>query len=163
MTVETEPLYCSTAELVPEFEVDSETIPDDAVALRTILDAEDLIDRILGGWYGTPNEQTGRKVTKGDVMAWQWSKLPRATVKLAVRLYNDPSVLEQIYEATRGPDFSMQGPKGGALVHMIGVQVLALLDDSGLRRIAGRGRAGRRYRIKPAYQRFLAATRHDGT
>lgn len=159
----TEPYYCTTAELVAELEVGEGTVPDDTIAIRAIQDAEDLIDRLLGGWYWGPNELTGRKVTQGDVMAWQWSKLQRATVKLAARLYRDPSVLEQVYQVVSGPDFTASGPKGGALVHMIGVHVLSLLDDSGLRRIAGRSRQGRGPRIKGTYERFLRATRHDGT
>jgi hypothetical protein len=158
-----EPYYCSTEELRGELEVGEGTVPDDTIAKRTIEDAEDLVDRMLGGWFWGPNELTGRKVTEGDVMAWQWAKLKRATVKLAARIYRDPSLLDQVYEAIRGPDFSMQGPKGSALVHMIGVQVLALIDDSGLRRIAGRSRQGRGRRIKGTYERFLTATRHDGT
>jgi hypothetical protein len=161
--VSTEPYYCTTEELRAELEVGEGTVPDDTIAKRTIEDAEDLVDRMLGGWFWGPNEQTGRKVTEGDVMSWQWAKLKRATVKLSARIYRDPSLLEQVYEATRGPDFSMQGPKGGALVHLIGVQVLALIDDSGLRRIAGRSRQGRGKRIKGTYERFLTATRHDGT
>lgn len=163
MTSIPEPIYCTTAQLVAELEVGSDAVPDNAVATRTIEDAEDLIDRMLGGWFWGPNEQTGRKVTQGDVMPWQWSKLTRATVKLAARLYRDPSVLDQVYQTISGPDFSASGPKGGALVKMIGVQVLALLDDSGLRRIAGRATQGRGRRRKPGYERFLTATRHDGT
>lgn len=163
MTVTPEPIYCTTAELVTELEVGEGAVPDDAIARRAIEDAEDLIDRVLGGWYWGPNEQTGRKVVQGDVMAWQWTKLTRATVKLAARLYRDPSLLEQSFEATRGPDFSVQGPKGGALVRIMGVQVLALLDDSGLRRIVGRANKGRGHRYRQGFERFLSATRHDGT
>jgi hypothetical protein len=163
MTVTPEPIYCTVEELRAELELDSEAVPDDGMAKRAIEDAEDIIDRILGGWFWGPNEDTGRKVTQGDVMAWQWTKLTRATMKLSARLYRDPSLLEQAYESESGPDFSHSGPKGGALVTMIGVQVLALLDDSGLRRIAGRSTQGRGHRYRAAYERFLAATRHDGT
>jgi hypothetical protein len=163
MTELTEPIYCTAAALRTELALNEAALPD-AAATSKIQDAEDVIDRMLGGWFWGPNEQTGRKVTQGDVMPWQWAKLTRATVKLAARLYNDPSRLEQIYEITRGPDFSAQGLKGGALVHIIGVQVLALIDDSGLRRIAGHARQGRGRRgIKGTYERFLTATRHDGT
>ena len=158
----TEPYYCTIAELRTELGLSEGALPD-ATATARIEDAEDLIDRLLGGWYWGPNEATGRKVTAGDVMSWQFSKLTRATRKMAARLYRDPNLLDQVYESVRGPDFSMTGPKGGALVRMLGVQVLALLDDSGLRRIAGRSRQGRGRRIKAGYERFLTATRFDGT
>lgn len=163
MTTIPEPIYCTAAELRAELEAQNGPSLDDAAAIRAIEDAEDLIDRLLGGWYWGPNEESGRKVTQGDVMPWQWTKLTRATVKLSARLFTDPSVLDQVYASVRGPDFSATGPLGGALVKMIGVQVLALLDDSGLRRIAGRARQGRGRSIKPGYERFLTATRHDGT
>jgi hypothetical protein len=164
MTTLAEPIYCTVAELVAELEAqEASGIPDTTRAIRQIEDAEDLIDRLLGGWYWGPNEETGRKVTQGDVMSYQWAKLTRATVKLAARLYQQPKLLDQVYQAVRGPDFSFTGPKGGALVTIIGVQVLALLDDSGLRRVAGHARPGRGRGIRAGYERFLTATRHDGT
>lgn len=166
MTTLTEPIYATVAELRAELATAEGVVPDDAAATRALQDAEDLIDRFLGGWHWWPDETTGRKIVQGDVLAWQWSKLTRATVKLAGRLYRDPSLLsEQSYEVINGPDFSASKPNGGAAVRILGVQVLALLDDSGLRHLAGRARAGsrRRYGIKGTYQRFLEATRHDGT
>lgn len=157
-----EPYYCTSNELRTELGLNAEALPD-PIAIAKIQDAEDLIDRLLGGWAWGEEESTGRKVVQGDVMPWQWAKLIRATVKLSARIYQQPDLLDQTYQTVSGPDFSFSGPKGGALVHMIGVQVLALLDDSGLRRIAGRARQGRRHRIKGTYERFLRATRHDGT
>lgn len=161
MTI-TEPIYCTVTELRTELQVDESALPE-AAAIRVIEDAEDMIDRLLGGWFWGPNEETGRKVTQGDVMGWQWAKLSRATTKLAARFHTTPGALDQVYQSVSGPDFSMSGPKGGALVSLIGVQVLALLDDSGLRQIAGRATQGRGRRLRAGYERFLRATRHDGT
>lgn len=161
MTTIPEPIYCTSDELRAELNLDDEVL-DDAEATRVIQDAEDIIDRFLGGWSLDGQEETGRKVLQIDVEPWQWAKLTRAAVKLAARFYTEPSVLEQFYQETKGPDFSVSGPKGGTLVRMLGVRVLALLDDSGLRRLAGHARAGRRNPIRQTYTRFLERTRFTG-
>lgn len=152
--------YATPTELRAALDVDQNVL-DDAAATALILDAEDLIDRVLGGW--PPDETTGRKIVQGDVEAWQWAKLGRATAKLAARLHRDPGLLSSpVYRSVSGPDFSFVGPQGGGAGQVFGVQVLALLDDSGLRRVAGRAVTGSPRR-KPEYDRFLSATRHDGT
>lgn len=153
--------YATPTELRAHLDVDQNGLAD-AAATALILDAEDLIDRVLGGW--PPDETTGRKITQGDVEAWQWAKLTRATVKLAARLHRDPGLLTSpAYRSVAGPDFSFSGPQGGGAAHTLGVQVLALLDDSCLRRLAGRAVTGASGRTAPEYERFLHATRHDGT
>lgn len=154
-----EPIYTTEAAL--EAELNGVDMPT-ATAVGLIQDAEDLIDRALGGW--PPDETTGRKIAQGDVEAWQWAKLSRATVKLAARLYRNPGLLSSpAYRSVSGPDFSFSGPQGGGAAQIFGVQVLALLDDSCLRRIAGRAVTGGWRHRKPEYDRFLNATRHDGT
>src|SRR5262249_32343010 len=141
--------------------VDSVALPDGA-AIPLIQDAEELIDRLLGGWTSW-DLTTGREVRQGDVEGWPWLKLGQATAKLAARMFQDPELLSVLYESERGPDFAQAGPSGGVLAHVFGVQVMALLDNSGLRRLAGRARPGRRVYVREKYRRFLAATRHDGT
>jgi hypothetical protein len=155
MTTLTEPIYASVEEL--QAELADGPVPDGAAATRVIQDAEDVIDRFLGGARWWPEETTGRKVVQANVLPWQWAKLTRATVKLAARLYRDSTLLtEQAFETIRGPDFSATKPSGGAAVRLLGIQVLALLDDSGLRQLAGRARqGGRRRGMRPDYERFL--------
>lgn len=154
-------LYSTTALLRTQLGVDF-TVLSNTAATVLLSDACEIIDRLLGGWY--PDEATGRKIDEDDVEAWQWAKLQRATTLLAARLHGNSALVEQFWSTVSGPDFSRSGPAGGSLARILGVQTLALLDNSGLRRLAGRahaGGAGRR--MKPGYQRFLDATLHNGT
>jgi hypothetical protein len=68
-----EPIYTTEAALETELGVDLPT----ATAVGLIQDAEDLIDRALGGW--PPDETTGRKIAQGDVEAWQCARTAAAT------------------------------------------------------------------------------------
>jgi hypothetical protein len=124
-----------------------------------ILDAEEMIDGMLGAWW--PDETTGRKIVEGRVMPYQWDKLDRATAKLAARIYRDPQLLtRRDYETIKGPDFERTGGRGAVAVDG---SILALLDASGLRRLTGRAVYCRDAYMRPDYKRFLTATRHDGT
>lgn len=139
-------------------EDDTDTLSDVA-ATKLILDAEDAVDAMLGVGYLWVDEDTGRKVVEADVEGWQWSKLDRATAKMAAALYRDPTMMSgQRYNKITGPDFSREGPLGA----QAGSQITALLDDSRLRRLTSRaGNGGPR--MRDGYVRFLAATRHNGT
>lgn len=150
-------VYATTTDLRDHLGVDSEHLSDREAA-KHVAAAEDVIDRLLGSYY--PDETTGRKIVEADVQAWQWEKLKRATVALAALFHANPSLLtEQRWNSVSGPDFSFAGPQGAT----VGAQVVALLDDSRLRRLATRANAGRRRSIRPEYERFLKATRHNGT
>ena len=106
-----------------------------------ILEAEDFTDGLLGGW--PIDETTGRKIVEADVEAWQWSKLNRAVLLLAAELYASPDVLRRArYRREKGPDFEFEDPLGGGVLS----RYLTVLDDSGLRRLSGRARPGRRRR-----------------
>lgn len=151
-----EPIYTTPADVRAVLGVDNTVLPDDK-ATALIQDCEDAIDRLLGGW---PLDQTtGRKIVQTSVRPWQWTKLARATAKLAAKAWNDPDLLSaQRFQSEQGRDVTRTGPSGPK----VGRDVIALLDDSGLRLLAGRATSGRR-RLRPDFARFLAATRHDGT
>lgn len=101
------PGYATPAELraepeVPDTATDAELAP--VIAL-----AEDRIEDWLGARPRDP--ETGRLVVEADVEAWQWTKLRRATVRLAARLFENPDALTPSrYESVSGPDFSKSGP-----------------------------------------------------
>ena len=104
----------------------------DAAAEKIITEAEDAVDALLGGWV--PDSSTGRKISEGDVMAWQWGKLVRATTILAAKLVLEPDLLEgQQWRSVSGPDFSFSGPLSGRFP----TRVIDLLNDSGLRKMIG--------------------------
>ena len=129
-----EPYYITQAEL--EAELGGITL-DAAEAVGIIQDAEDLIDSLLG--FYTPDSDTGRKIVEDDVEAWHWVKLGRATLKLAAKIYADPTILDgQQWNSVSGPDFSFSG----RLSSQIPNQVIVLLNDTGLRRMTGRAVAG---------------------
>ena len=133
-----EPYYATAAELRTYLNVSSGTLSDSA-AIVLIQDAEDWIDSLLGGW--PVDETTGRKILQADVLAWQWSKLNRATIKAAGALYNTPALFTQSrYRKESGPDFSVEDPQGGGPL----APAVTLLNASGLRRLTGRATAGSR-------------------
>lgn len=124
------PYYTTVALVRTELGVDSTVLPD-ADALALIADAEDMIDEMLG--LRSVDETTGRKVVQADEDAWRWTKLGRATVKLCRVLYENPALLtEQTFASVGGPEVSTSTPFGSPF----GRQVIALLDQSGLSRLA---------------------------
>lgn len=131
-------VYATATELRTELGVNSGTLPD-AAANALILEAEDFTDSLLGGW--PIDETTGRKIEQAHVEAWQWAKLKRAVLLLAAELYSTPTLLQRPrYRREKGPDFEFEDPLGGGVLS----RYLNVLDDSGLRRLGGRARAGRR-------------------
>lgn len=109
----------------------TQQLSDDA-ATEIILEAEDAVDGLLGGWV--PNASTGRKIKEGDVEGWQWIKLRRATTILAGKIVLDPDLIGgQQWRSIQGPDFSFSGPLSGRIPS----RVVDLLTDSGLRRLTG--------------------------
>lgn len=143
------PTYVTAAEL--RLEVGDEIDTDRAQ--RLILDAEDLIDELLG--VRPVNETTGRKVVAADVDGWRFTKLKRATLKLAVRLYREPGLTGRLWRSVSGPDFSFSGPLSGT---EFGSDVEAVLNQSGLRRtttIVGPGRD------RPPWRSFAYNTDYD--
>jgi hypothetical protein len=123
-------IYATPAELKAEPE-----IPDamtDPAADALIESAEDAIDNELGPWtVHTTGTSEGRKIAEADVFDWQWAKLKRATVRLAVRLHLEPGILERArYKSVSGPDFSYSGPISDP--GPLGDQVMNALRASGL-------------------------------
>ena len=133
-------VYATATELRSAVGASLSELPD-ARAEAVILEAEDFTDGLLGGW--PIDETTGRKIVEADVEAWQWSKLNRAVLLLAAELYASPDVLRRArYRREKGPDFEFEDPLGGGVLS----RYLTVLDDSGLRRLGGRARPGRRRR-----------------
>ncbi len=131
-------VYATATELRSELDVDDTTLPD-VQADAILLEAEDFTDSLLGGW--PIDETSGRKIVEAQVDAWQWEKLNRATLLLAVELYGNPTLLQRPrYRREKGPDFEFEDPLGGGVLS----RYLNVLDDSGLRRMYGRARAGAR-------------------
>ena len=150
-------VYATADELRVQLGLDVGTFGDTA-AEALILEAEDFTDELLGGW--PIDETTGRKIVQANVDAWQWSKLHRAVLLLAVELYGTPTLLQRPrYRREKGPDFEFEDPLGGGILS----RYLVVLNDSGLRRIAGRARPGLYSRNRANAERFMRATRHDGT
>ena len=138
-------VYATAAELRTELGVNSTTLPD-AAANALILEAEDFTDALLGGW--PIDETSGRKIVEDQVEAWQWSKLKRAVLLLAVELYSTPTLLQRPrYRREKGPDFEFEDPLGGGVLS----RYMAVLNDSGLRMLGGRATHGR---CAPARQRY---------
>ena len=133
-------VYATASELRSALSVSLAELPDTR-AEAVILEAEDFTDSLLGGW--PPDETTGRKIVEAQVDAWQWAKLKRAVLLLAVELYSTPTLLQRPrYRREKGPDFEFEDPLGGGVLS----RYLTVLDDSGLRRLGGRARPGRRRR-----------------
>lgn len=94
-------------------------------------DACDWVDSQLGARKTDP--ATGRKVIEGEVLAWQWTKLKRATLKVATRLQQNPGILTaEQWETVKGPDFETTGRLSVA-ADIFGTDVSSILDQSGLR------------------------------
>lgn len=131
-----EPYYCTIEQVRDALGVDRVALSD-AAALDLILTAEDLIDQELGARY--IDHDSGRRVAERYVRPWQWSKLTRATIKLATLVYAKPDLaLGLAWTRVKGPDFEFEGPLGKTT----GAQVTALLDQSGLRRLTVSTRRG---------------------
>ena len=129
--------YGTVAALRTEVGVDA-TVLTDVAAERLLRDASDHVDYLLGARYVDP--VTGRKVVLADVEVWQFTRLARATVLLAARLWAQPALLSEVqYQSVSGPDFSFTGRQGSVL----GAQFLATLTDTGLRRLTSRATGGR--------------------
>ena len=138
-------VYATAAELRSELDVDDTTLPD-VQADAILLEAEDFTDSLLGGW--PIDETSGRKIVEAQVDAWQWEKLQRAVLLLAVELYRTPTLLQRPrFRREKGPDFEFEDPLGGGILS----RYMAVLNDSGLRRSAGRAVAGR---CAPARSRY---------
>ena len=138
-------VYATATELRSQLDVDDTTLPD-VQADALILEAEDFTDALLGGW--PPDETTGRKIVEAQVDAWQWEKLNRAVLLLAVELYSTPTLLQRPrYRREKGPDFEFEDPLGGGVLS----RYMAVLNDSGLRMLGGRATHGR---CAPARQRY---------
>src|SRR5262249_51220348 len=91
VTVSVGPLYATPEDLPAKLKGNEEVLPDDEAA--EILDtACDLIDDRLGA--RPIDEETGRKVdvTEYEDEPWRLVKLAKATIEVAVNLYNDPGV-----------------------------------------------------------------------
>lgn len=127
-----EPFYCTAAEVRTELGVDT-TVLNDADGSRLIQDAEDVIDDALG--IAPVDQTTGRKVVQTQVMAWQWTKVKRATLKVCRFLFQNPDWLATQRHASVGGDESVGSPYGFPVP-----AAAALLDDSGLREIVTHAR-----------------------
>lgn len=122
-------MYLTATELRTYLGVDNTVLPD-TQADELIEDASDWIDAELGA--RTIDPTTGRKVIEAEVEAWQWTKLVRATLKVAGRIYYEPTILQsQQWSTIKGPDFETSGRTANA--ELFGRDVSALLDQSGLR------------------------------
>lgn len=142
-------VYATASELRTALAVNISALPD-AAAETLILEAEDFTDSLLGGW--PIEETTGRKIDESDVEAWQWSKLKRATLLLAVEIYGNPELLRRgRYRREKGPDFEFEDPLGGGVLS----RYLTVLNDSGLRRLGGRALSGRCSRARQRYRDFF--------
>lgn len=146
-------VYATASELRTALAVNISALPD-AAAETLILEAEDFTDSLLGGW--PIEETTGRKIDESDVEAWQWSKLKRAVLLLAGELYATPTLLQRPrYRREKGPDFEFEDPLGGGIL----TRYMAVLNDSGLRRLGGRAIAGRCSPGRDRYRDFFERER----
>lgn len=130
-------MYATPTELRSALGVNSTVLPDEK-AEALLETGSDQIDRMLGA--RAINADTGRKVTESQVLAWQWSRIKRATIQIASTLYAKPDILtEQQFDRIKGPDFETQGPirKGSAI---FGDDVIDLVSGSCLGVYSGRAR-----------------------
>lgn len=128
MPITPTPTYIDAADLTADPSIPDSL--DDAVAENLIVTAEDFVDAYLGD--RTINTTTGRKVDEDDdeVAAWQWEKLQRATLALAVRFYKDPDLVKgRQWTTERVADVSLSGPIATAV---LGEDVVNILDQSDL-------------------------------
>jgi hypothetical protein len=121
--------YVTAGQLRTQLGVTDVVLSDDAASVL-IEDACDIVDQALGA--RSVDSDTGRKVVESDVEAWQWLKLQRATLKVAARLYSQPvDPTGGRWNRMKGPDFEVEGRVGS----LLGTDVEAVLDQSGLRRL----------------------------
>lgn len=133
-------IYATVAQLRAEPEVPDAPPPSDADLEALIAQAEDLLDDWLGAWsVQTTGPSAGRKIAEGDIEAWQWEKLGRATSRLAARLHANASIGEAPeWDTVSGPDFSRSGWRG---LRRRMPEVAALINATGLRNLSGRASA----------------------
>lgn len=127
--------YASPDQLRTALEMDATVLPD-AQANRHIIQAEILIDSMLGA--REVDYETGRKVSPEEVDDPTWEKLEMATIELASFLHENPGWARERRHGSTGGDISLGQPFGSPFPI-----VTALLDASGLRRLHGRA-GGRR-------------------
>lgn len=130
-----EPYYCTNDDVRAEPGLSGLS---DADATRLIEDAEDIVDDLLGAW--PINLITGRKIYNVGALDWQLAKLARATAKIAALIYANPDLFRQRqYKSVRGPDFAFTDETGpGGITSIVGRDVMAILGQSGLRRLTTR-------------------------
>ncbi len=144
--------YATAVELQAELGVNSTTLPDES-AKALIRSSEGEIDYLIGA--RPTDTTTGRKVNSGDVEAWQWAKVKRATLIIASDLYRNADALKAPeWQSVSGPDFSFSGP-----LHAANRQAVNELDQSGVRRLSAMSTGQQRSR----FDSFFTATRHNGT
>lgn len=116
--------------------------PTDATLEARLVDAEDLIDRVIGP-HGI-DEATGRALIPGDLDDWRTAKIARATIILARTAITTPGAFDPPAGGTiEGPVFKVSNITGG--MSPAGTTALraavALLDQAGVRRLTARARA----------------------
>lgn len=132
--------YATVAQVRAEPEVPDASPPDDAALESLIAQASDQIDEWIGPLpMRTTGASAGRLIDQTAVQDWQWTKLQRAVVRLAARLYADPGILTgAAWTNISGPDFSKSGP---APSRRRIADVIAPLNASGLRVTGARATA----------------------
>ena len=123
--VEIGPLYATPEALREKLGVSAEVLPD-AEAEDILERACDLIDDRLGN--RPVDEDTGRKVVPEEEDAWRVQKLAKATLEVAVVLYQDPGIESRQRVRSVSGDVATSGPYGPAY----GERAESLLSASGL-------------------------------
>lgn len=131
-----EPYYATVAELRADPDVPDSEPPTDATLEALIVEAEDLVDRLIGPRDVRPD--TGRKydaTDTGGLTAGQRDALRRATLALAAEAYADPmAFLPPAGGSISGPDFSVSNPAPGTPRGRAELRrVAGLLDANALR------------------------------
>lgn len=123
-------IYATAAEVRAEPEVPDAAADVDVEA--RIAQAEEWIDgKIAYLPIQDVGPSLGRRIVEADVGAIAWTKIKRATIRLAARLWENPKVLQPpAYGSVSGPDFSRSGP---ASVASRIPDVIEPLNASGLR------------------------------
>lgn len=134
--------YATVAELRASTSIPDAPPPSDDTLAELIVEAEDLVDRLVGP--RSVDTVSGRKwdaAAGHGLTTAQRTLLTRATVLLAVALYEDPtSFLLPTVGTEKGPDFERTVPLQGR--EPIGTAVLVraaeLLGNAGLRVLTAR-------------------------